>query len=249
MNDHILTAHGISAWVGDREVVHDVALRLRPGELHMLMGKNGSGKSSFVNALMGHPKFSKIEGSLKLGDEELLSVPPNVKAKKGLFLSMQYLPAIDGITLAYFLHQAHKALSDTHVPIMDFYDEAKKQAKAIGIAESLLDRPLHAGLSGGEKKQSEILELLMLRPRFAFLDEIDSGVDIDALKKVWNGIETLRANGTAFVLITHYPSLLQSITPEVVHIMSQGSIIRTGNTALASDIERYGFENIINVAN
>lgn len=244
MNNQILTASTLSAWIGEREVVRNVSLTLRPGELHIIMGQNGSGKSSFVNALMGHPKFTKVEGSLKLGNEELLTAPANVKAKKGIFLSMQHLPAIDGITLAYFLHQAQKSLFEEQRPIMDFYNEAKEKARTVGIPESLLDRPLHAGLSGGEKKQSEILQLLMLKPKFAFLDEIDSGVDIDALKKVWKGIEELRKAGTAFVLITHYPEILRSITPDAVHVMSGGKLIRSGKDELIELIAEEGFAAI-----
>ncbi len=239
-----LSAEHICASVGDREVVHDVSLTIHPGELHVLMGQNGSGKSSFVNALMGHPKFSQISGRLRLGEEDILSKEPDEKAKRGLFLSLQHLPAIDGITLAYFLHQVQKTLREAKKPIMEFYKEAKETARRIGIPETLLDRPLHAGLSGGEKKQSEILQLALLAPRFAFLDEIDSGVDVDAMHSVWKGIEECRKGGTGVVLITHYPALLKNITPDYVHIMSGGALVRSGGIELVSQIERGGFKGI-----
>lgn len=235
----------VRASIGDTEIVKGISLIVNPGEVHIIMGTNGSGKSSFVNALMGHPKFTKVSGELHLGGEELLHAEPNVKARRGLFLSPQYLPTVDGITLAYFLHQVNKVLSDEKKTIMDFYNDAVAKVRAIGIPESLLDRPLHAGLSGGEKKQSEIVSLLVIRPAFALLDEIDSGVDLDALKKIWKGVQELRDEGTGFVLITHYPAILETITPDAVHLIADGRIILSGGAELVSRIEQEGFETII----
>jgi Fe-S cluster assembly ATP-binding protein len=243
---HQLQIKNVSVAVGDTHIVRNVSLTLNSGEIHVLMGRNGSGKSSLANALMGHPRYAVTNGALILDKKPILHLPPNEKAKSGLFLSMQHLPAVDGITLAYFLHQAYKAQFGTGKPIMDFYREAQNAAKSIGIPESLLDRPLHAGLSGGEKKQSEIIQLLMLRPKFAFLDEIDSGVDVDARKKVWRGIEMLRKEGTAFFIVTHHTKLLKNVPIHRVHIMERGALVSTGGAELLAHVERKGFEGIGN---
>jgi Fe-S cluster assembly ATP-binding protein len=247
MNEH-LTLKNIHAYIGEREVVRGVSLTLRPGELHILMGTNGSGKSSLVNSLMGHPKFSRITGRMVLGDEDILMETPDQKAKRGLFLSLQHLPSVEGITLAYFLHQVQKALRNSQQPIMEFYEEAKAKARHIGIPENLLDRPLNAGLSGGEKKQSEILQLALQAPKYAFLDEIDSGVDVDAMGSVWKGIEECRRHGTGIVLITHYPSILKSADPDAVHIMANGKIVKSGSAEIVSLIEREGFRGLVETA-
>ena len=241
---HVLSIKNVSVTVGAKPIVHSVSLTVHGGEVHVLAGQNGSGKSSLINALMGHPKYTVTEGDMHLDRQSVLTLSPDQKAKQGLFLSMQHLPAVDGITLAYFLHQAYKAQGGAQKPIMDFYREAQEVAKSVGISEALLDRPLHAGLSGGEKKQSEIIQLLMLKPKFAFLDEIDSGVDVDARKKVWRGVEFLRKGGTGFLIVTHHTKFSKQLPIHKIHIMESGKLIRSGDVALLRHIERKGFEGV-----
>jgi len=244
----VLEIQRVSVSVGDTAIVKNVSLKVRSGEVHVLMGKNGSGKSSLVNALMGHPKYTVTAGEMLLNKVPMLNLTPDAKAKVGIILSMQHLPSVEGITLVYFLHQAYKALYGEGKPIMDFYREAQAKARLVGIPESLLDRPLNAGLSGGEKKQSEIIQLLVLKPKFAFLDEIDSGVDIDALKKVWRGIDILREEGTGFILITHYTKYLQKRELNRIHVMEEGSIVSSGDIDLLKRIERKGFSDMTSQA-
>jgi Fe-S cluster assembly ATP-binding protein len=240
----LLDIQHVRVSVAETEIVKDISLKVCAGEVHVLMGKNGSGKSSLINALMGHPRYTVTKGKVLLDRESILEWTPEAKAKAGLFLSMQHLPAIEGVTLAYFLHQAYKALYGGGKAVMDFYREAQEVAKSVGISELLLDRPLHAGLSGGEKKQSEIIQLLMLKPRFAFLDEIDSGVDVDARKKVWKGIEMLRREGTGFLIVTHHTKLPKSVPVHRVHIMEHGELVATGGTELLTHVERRGFDRL-----
>ncbi len=237
---HILDIQKVSVSVGAKQIVPNLSLKVRSGEIHVLMGKNGSGKSTLVNALMGHPRYT-VTGEMSLDNRPILTLSPDAKAKAGIFLSMQHLPSIDGITLAYFLHQAYKAIHGVGKPIMEFYKEAQEKAKSVGIPESLLDRPLYAGLSGGEKKQAEIIQLMVLKPKFAFLDEIDSGVDIDALKKVWRGIEVLRDEGTGFVIITHYTKHLEKIPLHTVHVLDAGKVVAKGGIEILKQVERKGF--------
>lgn len=238
----VLCINKVSVTTSDNaDVVRNASFSVQSGELHIIMGKNGSGKSSLLRAVMGHPKYHISKGSIMLGPKNITKFSPEKKAAAGLFLSMQYLPSIDGITLAYFLHQVHKKAVKEPLPVMAFYTKAVEAARELGIGEELLKRPLNAGLSGGERKQSEMLQLYLTRPRFAFLDEIDSGLDVSAQEKVFGGIEKLRKEGTAFVLVTHYPEILKRVTPDRVHIMKDGTIERTGGAQLVRDIARHGF--------
>ena len=188
-----------------------------------------------------------------LDGEDITTLPTEKKAKRGLFLSMQYLPEVPGVTLGAFLHRAHKELTGEVVPVLEFHKRLKAKALEIGIDPTFLKRDLNAGLSGGEKKQSEILQLAVLAPKFAVLDEIDSGVDVDSLGKVFRAIELLRKQGlpagqagTGFLLITHYPNILERITPDAVHIMNQGKIVASGDAELAREVSASGFKNYSN---
>lgn len=233
----------ISVDAGEKHIVSDVSLSLSSGELHVLMGQNGSGKSTLVNAIMGHPKLVVTGGNIILDDEDITSLATEKKAAKGLFLSMQYLPEIPGVTLLNFLHRAHKAQTGEEVSILEFYKALEAKTKEIGVDASFLKRQVGVGLSGGEKKLAEIIQMIALKPKFAFLDEIDSGVDVDALKLVKAGIEYLRKEGTAFLLITHYDTLLADMAPDHVHVMKDGKIVRTGGPQLIAEIKEKGFRD------
>jgi len=223
-------------------VATDISISVKQGEVVILMGPNGSGKSSFLNAIMGHPKYEITGGSIRLGDTDITKLTPEKKAKEGLFLSMQHLPEISGVPLASFLYQAKKDLTGETQSMMDFYKEASNMAQKIGVPEEFLKRSVNKGLSGGEKKLSEILQLSILKPKLALLDEIDSGVDIDALKKVFGAIKILAEEGMGFILVTHHPNVLEYIKPNMVYVMKDGKIERAGGVEVIEDLKEKGFE-------
>lgn len=234
----------ISITADTREIVQDVTLQIRSGELHVLMGQNGSGKSTLLNGIMGHPRLALIKGGVLIDDEDVTALSTEKKATKGIFLSMQYLPEIPGVTLLNFLHRAHKAQTGSEVGVLEFYRALEAEAKEVGIDPSFLRRQVGVGLSGGEKKQAEILQMIALRPKFALLDEIDSGVDVDALARVKAGIAYLRARGTGFLMITHYGESLGDMSPDRIHVMKEGKIVRSGGVEILQEIRKDGFSNI-----
>ena len=225
-------------------VVNDASLEVHSGEVHIIMGPNGSGKSTLLNALMGHPAYKVTGGTMVLDDEDIISLPPEKKASKGIFLSMQYLPGIAGVTMLSFLHRAYRLLKGSEISVPNFYKALTAKVKAAGLDESLIKRFVNVDFSGGEKKQGEIIQLLALEPKFALLDEIDSGVDIDSLTKVFSGIEQLRKEGTGFLIVTHLGTILEKVTPDRVSVMKGGTIVCTGGAELAREILTKGFENI-----
>jgi Fe-S cluster assembly ATP-binding protein len=237
---HTLTLEHISVTADTKEVVHDVSFSLTEGTVSVLMGPNGSGKSSLVNALMGHPHYHAT-GTLILDGVDVLTAPPEEKARKGLFISLQHTPKVAGVTLATFLHKVHVSRTGADVSVLEYYLMLREVAERFGISDSFLDRPLSAGLSGGEKKLSEALQLAVLKPRFAFLDEMDSGVDVDALKKLFGVVSALSVEGTGFLIISHHPSLLSHLTPERVHIMQNGALAKSGGRDLAEVVLKDGF--------
>lgn len=228
-----------------KTVVTDMTLHIGSGELHVLMGPNGSGKSSLLNAIMGHPKYPITEGQIFLDDEDITVLATEKKAKAGLFLSLQHLPEIAGVTLTNFLHRAYKELKDGKETPLEFYKMIEARAREFGIDPTFLKKHVNKGLSGGEKKQSEVLQLLALEPKFAFLDEIDSGVDVDAMKRIFTVIEHLRGKGVGFLLVTHYSNILKSLTPDHVHVMKDGKLVTSGGKELAEKIARDGFDTIL----
>ena len=227
-----------------KTVVNDASLEVHSGEVHIIMGPNGSGKSTLLNALMGHPAYKVTGGSMMLDGEDVISLPPEKKASKGIFLSMQYLPGIAGVTMLSFLHRAYRLLKGSEISVPDFYKALTAKVKAAGLDENLVKRFVNVDFSGGEKKQGEIIQLLALEPKFALLDEIDSGVDIDSLTKVFAGIEQLRKEGTGFLIVTHLGTILEKVMPDRVSVMKGGTIVRTGGADLAREILSKGFENI-----
>jgi Fe-S cluster assembly ATP-binding protein len=239
-----LEIKNVSVRSGDKDIIKDVSFSVRPGEVHVIMGPNGSGKSSLANAVFGHPKYKISNGNIFFGGEDITFLRTDKKAKLGLFLSMQHLPEIDGVSLEKFLYRAYRELSEKEISPIEFHTFLGNKAKEYGFPEEFLSRHVNSGLSGGEKKQNEAFQLAFFEPKFAFLDEIDSGVDVDALEKVFATIHALRKKGTGFVLITHYGKILEKISPDTVHIMKDGKIIRSGGPELASEISEKGFKEI-----
>lgn len=235
--------------VNDQEVLKGVSVTFVEGKVHALLGPNGSGKSTLANAIMGNPKYKITSGKIILDGVDITEMKTHERAKKGLFLSFQYPAEVSGVTISSFLRTALNSIrsKENQLSVVDFYRVLKEKMKEIGMDSSFSKRYLNEGFSGGEKKRCEILQLIMLEPTFAMLDETDSGLDVDAIKIVANGINTARQkNNMGIILITHYNKFMQFITPDVVSVITEGKIIVTGGKELAQKIEEKGFEGIEN---
>lgn len=243
MSDHpVFSCSDVHVHVADREVVRGVDLAVAAGEIHAIMGPNGSGKSSLVSALAGHPAFT-LTGQVELDGEEITALEPDERARRGLFLAFQYPVAIPGVTVGSFLRAAVSARRGEDVPVRDFRKELLATMEALEMDRSFAGRYLNDGFSGGEKKRLEILQLLMLRPRFAMLDETDSGLDIDALRVVARGINQAAGGGQmGTLMVTHYQRLLDYVQPHVVHVFMSGRIVRSGGPELALELEARGYD-------
>lgn len=224
-----------------KEIVKGVSLEIPAGEIHALMGPNGSGKSSLANALMGHPKYTIVSGRILVDGEDVTAMKPDEKARRGLFLSMQYPPEIPGVTVAHFLRVITTTARQKPISIADFRVLLKEKMDILKIDPAFMQRSLNEGFSGGEKKRMEILQLALLEPRYAVLDETDSGLDVDALKIVTGGIAAVRPKELGILLITHYTRILQHLVPDRVHVLANGEIVRSGGAELAEQIEREGY--------
>ncbi len=246
---HNLTLQHVNVESGGKLLVRDVSFSVSGGSVAVLMGPNGSGKSSLVNGISGHPQYQITHGTVMLDNEDITACSAQEKAKKGLFLSLQHIPKIGGTTLAVFLHKIHTLMHGDTVSMLEFYSNLVDLSERFSLNRALLDRPISAGLSGGEKKTSELLQLLVFRPKIAILDEIDSGVDVDALRTVFSIIDSLRQEGTGFLIISHHPSLLSHLSPEHVHIMSMGAHVATGGHDLAQQVVEKGFCAVTGCAN
>ena len=233
--------------VNGQEVLKDVNITFVEGKVHALLGPNGSGKSTLANAIMGNPKYSVTSGKIILDGVDITEMKTHERAKKGLFLSFQYPAEVSGVTISSFLRTALNSIrsKENQLSVVDFYRVLKEKMKEIGMDSSFSKRYLNEGFSGGEKKRCEILQLIMLEPTFAMLDETDSGLDVDAIKIVANGINTARQkNNMGIILITHYNKFMQYIEPDVVSVILDGKIVVTGGKELAQKIEEKGFEGI-----
>ncbi len=224
-----------------KEIVKGVSLSVAPGEVHALMGQNGSGKSSLANALMGHPKYAITDGTISIDDEGLTALKPNERAAKGLFLSMQHPPEVSGVTVAHFLRVITTTARREPLSVADFRKLLMEKMADLKIDGAFMHRGLNEGFSGGEKKRMEILQLALLAPKYAILDETDSGLDVDALKIVSDGVKKLREQGMGVLLITHHTRILQDLVPDKVHVLKDGLIVAEGGSELASEIEKEGF--------
>lgn len=232
--------------IEDKEILKGVNLTLKTGEIHAIMGPNGTGKSTLSAAIMGNPNYEVTQGEILLDGENLLEMEVDERARAGLFLAMQYPSEIPGITNAEFMRAAINAKrdEDNKISVMEFLKKLDKKMELLNMPEEMAERYLNEGFSGGEKKRNEILQLLMLEPTFAILDEIDSGLDIDALKVVAKGVNEMRGDDFGALIITHYQRLLNYITPDVVHIMMDGRVVLTGKADLAKRLEAEGYAGI-----
>ncbi len=244
---HLLEIRDLHAVIAGREIIKGVSLRIRGGEKHALMGPNGSGKSTLAYALMGHPECRITSGSVLLDGADITSLPADRRARAGLFLAFQYPVAIPGVTVAGMLRSAVKARfssSPDEIPpqLRDFRKTLRERFEMLGIDWNFATRYINDGFSGGEKKRLEILQLAMLEPSIALLDEPDSGLDIDAVKVVAKGIETVAADGMGLLLITHYQRILNYVRPDFVHVLLNGRVVRSGGPELARELEETGYD-------
>jgi Fe-S cluster assembly ATP-binding protein len=230
--------------VEDKEILKGVNLEINGGEVHAIMGPNGTGKSTLAQAIMGHPKYEVTRGKVLLDGEDVLEMEVNERALKGLFLAMQYPAEVSGVTNSDFLRSAINARrgEGNELSLMKFIRQLDEKMEILGIDESFAQRYLNEGFSGGEKKRNEILQMMMLEPRIAILDEIDSGLDIDSIKVVAEGVNSMRGPNLGVLIITHYQRLLNYIKPDYVHVIMQGRIVRSGGPELALQLEERGYD-------
>ena len=242
----MLDVRGLRVSVAGTEILRGVDLTVKAGEVHAIMGPNGSGKSTLTQVLAGHPAYTVTAGTATYEGKDLLALKPEERAREGLFLAFQYPVEIRGITNSYFLRSAVNAVrkhrGQDELDPLDFLQVLEDKLKTIGWDDTLMNRPVNEGFSGGEKKRNEILQLAVLEPRLALLDETDSGLDIDALKTVANAVNKLRAPERSFVIVTHYQRLLNFITPDVVHVLADGRIVKSGGPDLAHELEAKGYD-------
>ncbi len=242
----MLSIKDLHATAGGTKVLNGLNLEVQAGEVHAIMGPNGSGKSTLSYVLAGRPGYEVTRGSVQFEGQDLLALAPEARARAGLFLGFQYPVEIPGVNNAYLLKAALNAKRKQHgepeVDAFDFLTLVRSRMQLMQMDEAFLSRGVNEGFSGGEKKRNEILQMLVLEPKLALLDETDSGLDIDALKVVAQGIETLRSAQRAFVLITHYQRLLDHVAPDFVHVLARGRILRTGGRELALELEKRGYD-------
>lgn len=242
----MLSVKNLEVSIQDKPIIKDVNFSLEPGSITVIMGPNGSGKSTLANSLMGHPSY-EVLGKATLGDIDLLELEANERSKEGLFLSFQYPAEIEGVTVDSFLRQAINARREKNIRISEFKKLLSKNMELLNIKPEFAHRYLNKGFSGGEKKKMEILQLLMLQPKVAILDETDSGLDIDALKAVCEGILTVHKENPemSILVITHYQRILEYLHPNKVMILSNGKLVKTGDNSLVHQIEEKGYEQFI----
>ena len=242
----VLEIKDLHVSIEDKEILKGVNLTLKTGEIAAIMGPNGTGKSTLSAAIMGNPNYEVTQGEILLDGENILELEVDERARLGLFLAMQYPSEIPGITNAEFIRAAMNAGKEDEdkISVIDFITKLDEKMAFLGMKEEMAERYLNEGFSGGEKKRNEILQLLMLEPKFALLDEIDSGLDIDALKIVSKGVNAMRGDDFGAMIITHYQRLLNYITPDVVHIMMDGRVVLSGGAELAARLEKEGYAKI-----
>ena len=244
MAGSVLEIKNLHVSIEGKEILKGVNLTVKGGEFHAIMGPNGTGKSTLASAIMGHPKYEVTEGSILLDGEDVLEMEVDERARAGLFLAMQYPSEISGVTTSDFLRSAINSRREEgdEIPLMKFIKGLDADLDYLEIDQSMATRYLNEGFSGGEKKRNEILQLMQIKPEIAILDEIDSGLDIDALKVVSKGINKMRSEDFGCLIITHYQRLLNYITPDFVHVMMQGRVVKSGGPELAQRLEAEGYD-------
>ncbi len=239
-----LLVRDLKVQVEGREILHSVNLEIPKGEVHALMGPNGSGKSTLANALMGHPHYAITGGQIVVDGKDVTSAKPEARAQAGLFLSFQYPVEIPGVSVQNFLRTAWRSLHDGKLDHKAFSARLKQAMDDLSIDPTFAKRAINEGFSGGEKKRMEMLQLAVLQPMYAILDETDSGLDVDALKIVSAGINRAKQQGTGVLLVTHYSRILEFVQPDRVHVLVAGHVVQTGTKELAYDIERVGYKEV-----
>jgi Fe-S cluster assembly ATP-binding protein len=241
----LLEINNLHVSVQGREILKGITLALNAGEVHAIMGPNGTGKSTLSNVIAGREGYEVTEGSVRLDGQDVFAMSADERARAGIFLAFQYPVEIPGVTTSAFLKTAlnakRRAAGQTEIDAMEFLKLVKAKTKALGMSDEMIKRPLNVGFSGGEKKRAEVLQMTMLEPRVAILDETDSGLDIDALKVVSDGVNSLRSKDRAFLVITHYQRLLNYIVPDHVHVLANGRVVASGGKELAEQLEAEGY--------
>ena len=241
MDGVALEIESLQVAVEGKQILRGVDLRVGPGEVHAVMGPNGSGKSTMANTLAGHPRYQVLGGQVRLGGESILDMSPDERARAGLFLAFQYPVEVPGVTVANFIHSALKARG-REMPFVQFRKLLLEKIHLLDWDEAVARRYLNEGFSGGERKRNEILQMAMLEPKMAIMDETDSGLDIDSIQIVSRGVNSLRGSGLGILVITHYERILRYIQPQFVHVMFEGRIVRSGGPELVQKIEAQGYD-------
>ena len=248
----MLEITNLTASAGGKDILKGITLSVNVGEVHAIMGPNGSGKSTLAQVLAGHPSYEVTGGTVQFEGEDLLELPPEERAHKGVFLAFQYPIEIPGVSNAYFLRSAYNAMrvarGGEEIDPMEFLDVMEAKLKIVEMDDAMLSRSVNMGFSGGEKKRNEILQMAVLEPKLAILDETDSGLDIDALRVVAEGVNKLRRPDNAAIVVTHYQRLLNYIVPDFVHVLAGGRIIRSGTKELALELEEKGYDWLLQEA-
>jgi Fe-S cluster assembly ATP-binding protein len=242
----MLEIKDLKAGIDGKEILTGLDLTIRPGEVHAIMGPNGSGKSTLANVLAGRPRYEVTGGTVTFEGKNLLELPAEERAREGVFLAMQYPVEIPGVNNIYFLKAALNAMrkhrGEEELDAMEFLQLAREKMKVVELDESFMNRGVNEGFSGGEKKRNEIFQMAVLDPKLAVLDETDSGLDIDALRVVANGVNTLRSEAHSVLVITHYQRLLRYLVPDYVHVLANGRIVKSGGKELAEELEQKGYD-------
>ncbi len=245
----MLEIRDLHANAGDTPILKGIDLVIRPGEVHAIMGPNGSGKSTLANVLAGRPSFERTKGEVLFEGADLLELAPEIRAREGIFVAFQYPVEIPGVANNYFLKSALNAIrthrGESELDAMDFLELCREKMKIVAMPDDLMKRSINEGFSGGEKKRNEMLQLEVLQPSLAILDETDSGLDVDALRIVAEGVNSMRSPDRSFIVVTHYQRLLNYITPDVVHILVKGRIVKTGGPELALEVEKSGYKQFM----